>query len=766
MLAILAGGDSKFLGDDGQISNEQELQDFEKYFNAVNKQYNYIKRYELLNEPNKYIITDEQKEWYSRLINNISSDNYYILAGSVMVPYKNENSAINWLKDISSYDEAYKNINLYSYHPYASLEDLKVINMNFKNGIRDIGGFTKLNITEYGKKTSDENDYSNINVQQSIINQAEGVELSVLYQLRSNNGNNYDYGLLNDDYSPKPVYFAMKNFFSNTNGSEYIGTVNLKEGLEAYVYDKDGKPKIIVWSNNSDNEIQIDYTDFTAKNIYGEEIQNMDGKLNITTSPIYLDNISTNYFYQAISNLSTEKYDEFKEKFQEQLQKVPELINKIDNLEKTMENIQNIDIMSEDQAKQLMKGHFDLGNQLIEAYESKTLDIEYVKLSSMLDMLNEIGDSFEDLVTVSAVTRNPDLENTKLIIDNTDNEITNNSDIEIIYPTKILEFSKDLYEKSEYINGLEEENDIKTGLIVSKDLHAKYLAEWAKKFTELYIDKYIQNNPITITYSKTEITNQDVIAILNVGVDCNVTNNNNSNTYTFKSNGEFEFEYTRRGRNFKEKAIVSNIDKTNPKITGLEDGAIYSSGVVFNVEDENFDRVEISLNDSLLENYKMGQKLEEEGIYHIKAIDKAGNTSEITFYIMKDAEDAYQIEEDKIYNVVPDTETQNFSQNLPIKEQYVIKRDDRILEDGEIVATGDILELQSGNKYTLIVKGDVNSDGKVNISDLVRTQNFILGRRTATDLEKEAADANLDKQQITIKDLVRIQIMILNSPTL
>lgn len=768
-------------GLDGKINTEEEEKEFLKFASKVIERYPQIKNYEFINEPNyklqKYI-TDDDVKWYSDVLKELSNNyDVNVITGGTSTPeadtsdYITSETFYNKLYDNSAYNYIL-NVN---FHPYDSVNSeeqnqrfYKKINTH-ENLYNEQGGFLNKYVTEYGVHFYNQNKQADKIIQQTVILDKYNIEKSMLYNFwcvgTDPNNAEHNYGIITNDYLPKKSYYALKNYYENTNGSEYIGTVNLKEGLEAHVYNKDGKPKIIVWSNNSDNTIQIDYTGFTAKDIYGKEILNTDGNLNITTSPVYLDNISTNYFYQAISNVSVEKYQEFTEKYQAQLQNVPELINKIDNLEATMENIKNLDIISEEQAKQLMEEHFKLGNQLIESYQTKKIDVEYVKLSSMLDMLNEIGNSYEDLITVSAVKRTSDLTDTKKLIDEVEELINDNNDLEIIYPSKILEFSKDLYEKVEYINSLEEENDIKTGLIVSKDLHAKYLAEWAKQFTNIYIEEYIKNNPITITYSTQELTNKDVIATLNIGTDCTITNNDNKNVYTFNQNGEFEFEYVRRGRNFKEKAIVSNIDKTNPKIIGLESEQVYSSAVVFKVEDENFDKVEILINDSLLENYEIGQELKEEGKYNVKAIDKAGNTSEIIFYIMYFDEETYQIEGNKICNIVSNTKTENISQNLPIKEQYVIKRNDRQLEANEVVATGDVIELESGKKYTLIVKGDVNSDGAVNITDLVRTQNFILGRRTATEIEESAADANFDKEQITIKDLVRIQIMILNPPT-
>ncbi len=120
------------------------------------------------------------------------------------------------------------------------------------------------------------------------------------------------------------------------------------------------------------------------------------------------------------------------------------------------------------------------------------LKAEPVKISSMLDMINDIGNSYEDLVTVSvkkntinsvmktlneANVDSSELTTTKQKIDETENLINTNTDVEIIYPTKILQFSKDCYEKkADYINSLEEQNDIKAGLIISNNLHAQLLA--------------------------------------------------------------------------------------------------------------------------------------------------------------------------------------------------------------------------------------------------------------------------------------------------
>ena len=772
---------SKLFGDDGKVSNDSELQNIINMSEKIANRYPQITEFEILNEPNSYYKTDEDMVWYGKMIYGISkrlkevNSRIHTIYGSTSLG-TDAISSRDFLKQIAA-NSAYDKASEFSTHIYDFSIDgtnniMKNNLYNHKEILRELGGFQNIDITEFGipekEGVATEEQQADSIIQQLCIQNSYNVKNMSYYSFRDlktgSNVNADTSGVVRDDYTPKLVYYALKNYYENTNGSEYIGNVNLKDGIEAHLYNKDGKQKIIAWSENSNGTIYIDYTGFTAKDIYGNEIPNTDGKLILTTSPVYLDNLSTNYYYQSISNMTVEKYEEFKKKYQDQVKDVSNLTENINALEETMKNVHTINTMSEQQAKDIMKKHFDLGNQIIKAYKDKILDIEYVELSSMLDALNEIGNTYEDLVTVSAVNRNPDFTTTKTLIDETEKLISDNNDLEIVYPSKIIDFSKELFEKSEYINGLEEENDIKTGLIVSKDLHAKYLAEWAKQFTNIYIEQYIEDNPVTITYSTQDLTNKDVVATLNIGTDCTVTNNENKNIYIFNQNGEFEFIYTRRGRSFTIKATVNNIDKDLPSITGIENGQTYSSNVKFGVTDKNLDKVEISLNGELIENYKVGQSLTEEGIYKLKVSDKAGNVVEMVFYILYIDEDDYMFEDDKIVNIVYNTKLSNFGENFPLDMDYVIKRNDQELSENDLVATGDILELKTGEKYTLIVKGDLNSDGIVNITDLVRTQNYILKRRTLTEIEQSAADANRDKQPITIMDLVRIQILILNPP--
>ena len=551
-----------------------------------------------------------------------------------------------------------------------------------------------------------------------------------------------------------------------------------------------------------------------------------------------------------------------------------------------------------------MKEHYNLGTTILQAYKSGTLQVEAVKVSSMLDMLDDIGDSFEDLVTVSAKTRNSNLTETKNLIATAEKLIKDNEDLEIIYPTKILNFSQDYYDKANYINGLEEENDIKTGLIVSKNLHSLLLANWANEFAKIYIDKAIANTPVEIEYSTTEPTNKEVTATLKTDAAITVTNNQNSKTHKFTENGEFTFEYTIRGQAFTKKATVTNIDKTPPTITGIENDGFYTGSVtpkatdtnlkevklykgstlvqnyasnatisedgnykivasdkagnettvlfnickipatisysntgitnknviatinsnydfqvtnnsgkktytfsnngtfIFNykikgksftlaatvnnidkkapvvtgveegklyidqavvpkVTDENLNEVTLYLNSVKVSNFSSGTQITKEGFYKIVATDKAGNETTVNFNLMKNNSKDYKVKDKYIMNITSNTKKTDFIKNFNSTSQYQITRNGKALSNNDIIATGDVLKLKNGGEYTLIVTGDINKDGDVDVVDIVKLRRYLLVRNNLDEAALLAADCNLDEESLSVTDLVKLRLIVL-----
>ena len=918
-IKILAITYGKNLGTDKLINSTEEVEQNETFIRKLIEHYPQIEDYEIFNELNlvsEYkgaYLDDGDIKWYNVLLNKLNNDfkEKNIIVAGTSTPRENDEKKItseNFYMNMYN-TGGLKRIFDIAYHPYTynNIPILKGRINSHTDLFNSFGGFTKLNVTEYGSTIEYVSEkIQAVDLVKQTITFEESSNLIILYNLWTTTTTGLEqFGILRNDYTPRPAYYSMKNFYQNTNGAEYIGTLNFQSNIEAHVYNKDGKPLIIAWSDNTNNTYDFPLNNLTAKDLYGKEIlPDENGNIQITTSPVYLYNADYNTFYQAISNVATTKYDEFTEKFSEQISKVPGLQASIQKSKKSIQDISKNSTLSETTAINMMKEHYNLGTTILQAYKSGILQIEDVKVSSMLDMLDDIGGSFEDLVTVSAKTRNSNLTETRNLIATAEKLIKDNEDLEIIYPTKILNFSQDFYDKASYINSLEEENDIKTGLIVSKNLHSLLLANWANEFAKIYIDKYISNISVEIEYSNTEPTNKEVTATLKTDAAITVTNNQNSKTYKFTENGEFTFEYTIRGQAFTKKATVTNIDKTPPAITGVENEGFYTGSVTPKVTDTNLKEVKLYKNSTLVQNYASNSPIAQDGNYKIVATDKAGNQTTVTFYIckipatisysetnltnknvtatinsnydlqvtnnsgkktytftnngtftfnykikgkaftvtatvnnidkkapvitgveegklyidqavipkvtdenlkevnlylnsvqvsnfssgtqvtkegfykivatdkagnqttinfslMKNYSKEYKVKGKYIINITSNTKKTDFVKNFNNTSQYQVTRNGKALTNNDIIATGDILKSNNGDEYTLIVTGDINKDGDVDVVDIVKLRRYLLVRNNLDEAALLAADCNLDGESLSVIDLVKLRLIVL-----
>ena len=647
-------------------------------------------------------------KFYKYLLESLENKNIMIAGTSTTKNLKgNSISSIdfyNLLNNIGGLDR----INNVAIHPYTTNNVGRVSEIieQHRKLFNDFGGFLNLNVTEYGSTLlyiSDKVQADDL-VKQTTILEKNNIKLKILYTLWTTTSNLKSYeqfGLLTNDYKPRLSYYSMKNYYQNTNGSEYIGAIpSVADGLEFHVYDKDGVPLVVCWSSDKNKTIEIPYSGFIAYDLYGNVIENTDGKLSITSSPVYLKNVDRSYFYRAISNTAVSAYDEFLTNYSDYLDSSDEMIavkNEVNKMKKYAEGLANGGEVSEAEALSKMKEHFAIGDMILKAYKDEKLSCEYVKLSSMLDQLNTIGYAFEDLVTITAKdVSKANLTATEKIMNIFDNKVSANVSVEMVYPNKIKAFAKDYYDTSSYINGLEEDNPIKNGLIISKGLHAYYLAGWADSFA----DCYLETPEIAIQYSNTELTNEDVVVTLESNVPIEMEG---SNQYTFTENGSFTFKYTLYGEPKEITAVVDWIDKDAPAISGIDEREDETEQVTLNVTDANLDTITVTKDgqDVLFSN---GDILIEKGEYEVVAKDRAGNSSERSFKIVN------YIESNKIYYVSPDGTGDGSSEDLPmnIKDLNKLK-----------LYAGDKILLKSGEKYSVNIecKRKGSPDNRVVISN-------------------------------------------------
>ena len=146
----------------------------------------------------------------------------------------------------------------------------------------------------------------------------------------------------------------------------------------------------------------------------------------------------------------------------------------------------------------------------------------------------------------------------------------------------------------------------------------------------------------------------------------------------------------------------------------------------------------------------------------IKVSDQTNTLLNYSIILNKNTEnEKYKLSNNIIKKINVETKKLEFDEKLDFAFQYTITRKEKQLQDEDIIATGDILTTTSGDKYTLSVTGDITEDGKVSLKDFVKLRKYILERNNLTEIEKIAADCNIDDKEIGLKDFVKMRTIIL-----
>lgn len=190
--------------------------------------------------------------------------------------------------------------------------------------------------------------------------------------------------------------------------------------------------------------------------------------------------------------------------------------------------------------------------------------------------------------------------------------------------------------------------------------------------------------------------------------------------------------------------IVSKLDviaipeskNSNVTITGNDNLAIGDNNINIVVEDENGAKKTYTIKVSIGQTNITSDihKIEDK---YIKTIEEQKSVSEVKNEMTNPKEYL------KIYNI-----------------------DGVELSDGDIVSTGCIIKLIINDKEydskTLIIKGDINSDGEVSVADIIKFRLYILETIDLNDNEILAADIN-DDTSAEVSDLIQIRRHILGN---
>ena len=131
------------------------------------------------------------------------------------------------------------------------------------------------------------------------------------------------------------------------------------------------------------------------------------------------------------------------------------------------------------------------------------------------------------------------------------------------------------------------------------------------------------------------------------------------------------------------------------------------------------------------------------------------------FYYEKiiDSEE-YIVNEVDIKKISVGTKVEDLVQNMTINEDYVIvDNEGNEVEKDSIIKTGMKLKLENGQEFDLIVRGDLNCDGNVTLTDLSKLILHYNGMRgfILEDCPYKAADMNFD-EEITLTDVSQMVV--------
>lgn len=534
---------------------------------------------------------------------------------------------------------------------------------------------------------------------------------------------------INNVYYSNIINSNNNNIYLNKETTLFAGNGNYQDRsiLKEYNQDQNSTFKLL--------------TDAQVQQISNHEILNSNDYNEIKT---YYEELEKEFEYTELKQEIIEKYNNFLVSNETLLSPIKNINNNINSIIGRIEDM-TLDTTNEASLKEIINIVYSVESNIIGANVNK--NITTTEMIKLINELNELAKNIDIIYSKVEISNAYDKNEIAENIQESQNYINSNKDLEI---DNLVELSK-----------IGNEISNKETTTYADYLYAITLSKWTDNVLNTKIKDYIAQNPVTIEYSETNITNKSVKATIKTNAEIQITNNSNSKEYVFDQNGSFTFEYTIKGQAKQITAKVTNIDKTSPIINGVVDGKLYTSKITPTITDENLDTIKLILNGEEVKNFKSGTTLTEEGFYTLTATDKAGNKTQISFQIMENNNQNYIIQDNIIKNISEQTKKSDFDNKLKLEITYKIARNDEEINETDNIATGDILTTSAGDKYTLIVTGDLNKDGKLNLKDLVKMRKYFLDGNNLDENEILAADCNFDGK-INLKDLVKMRLMLLN----
>lgn len=472
-----------------------------------------VKSVEIWNEPNISNFWTSQEDVdidYSNLLKQTAltireySDDVRIDAFSAT------NELQEFINPISENYGVYPYYDCISFHPYVSSMDLENKDTYNKklSGVADAvesyGGWKQMSITETGQavyngvKMNDgeymtEHDAASRNIKQVIMAAPYGIEHVDIYQLNSDvsieNKNPNDredgFGIVrwhsDGTLVAQDSYIALKEYSQQLAGAIFVGKLDLGENVYAYLYQKDGKPKLVLWYydleyNKKTVEFDGESLDFT--DMYGNKVASDVSEFSVGIEPYYVTGLGNEWFLKAAKNETAELNDAWKENYSEIAG--AELAEKASALfDEISENIELA--KSCEDIKALEDKYFAFGYDIIDA--AKNGAVSDKDASSMLFALykpaNVLNNCYAAMYDGSIKSSFDMAEANKYI----DASYKNKKCSMKQYSDAMFKYVKLYKNRADEVEALKEENKVKAGVVNGWNLMAENIFGWIKEFS-------------------------------------------------------------------------------------------------------------------------------------------------------------------------------------------------------------------------------------------------------------------------------------------